>query len=58
MHDNPEEWVTVRDKSVYSFGALEATNRTTARWGWIMDPDDEGAAFSDDVWLCNHFYHF
>jgi hypothetical protein len=56
VHDDPEEWVAVRDTSVYDFGALEATNGTSARWGWIMDPNEEGATFSDDVWLCNHLY--
>jgi hypothetical protein len=56
VHDDPEEWVDVRDKLVYGFGTLEATNRTSARWEWIMDPNDERVAFSDDVWLLNYFY--
>ena len=56
LHDDPEEWVDVRDKSVFGFGTLEVVNRTSAHWKWIMDPNDEGASFTDDVWLSNKYY--
>ena len=57
IHDKPEEWVNVRDKSVYGFGTFEVRNRTHVHWKWIMDPNDDGLTFTDDVWLTNnHFY--
>lgn len=56
LHDDPEEWVDVRDKTVFGFGTLEVVNRTSANWKWIMDPNGEGASFTDDVWLSNQYY--
>ena len=56
LHDIPEEWIEVRDKSVYGFGTLEIMNRTNAQWKWIMDANNDGLAFSDNVWLSNNFY--
>ena len=53
LHDEPEEWVAVQDKTVYRHGTLEFVNETMAQWKWIMDPNDEGLHFTDDVWLPN-----
>ncbi len=56
LHDIKEDWVEVRDKSVYGFGTLEVVNKTSAHWKWIMDSNYGGFSFSDDVWLSNTFY--
>jgi hypothetical protein len=37
----PEEWVGVRDATVYGYGLLEILNATTARWEWIHTGDVE-----------------
>jgi len=55
LHPNPEDWVAVRDKSVYGFGLLEVKNSTTAHWRWNMDGKDENDGFHDNVWLTNQF---
>lgn len=54
LHNDPEEWVEVRDKSVYGFGSMEFVNETTAFWEWTMDgtPNER---FEDDVWLRNQY---
>ena len=55
-NDTPEDWVGVRDKTVYGFGTLEVIDESTARWKWIMDGlSDEGGGFSDDVTFTNQF---
>lgn len=55
LNPNPEDWVAVRDKSVYGFGLLEVKNSTTAHWRWNMDGKDEKDGFHDNVWLKNQF---
>ena len=56
LHEVAEDWVDVRDKTVYGFGTLEVVNQTSANWKWIMDPtNDDEISFTDDVWLSNHY---
>lgn len=43
-------------KNVFGFGTLEVVNRIGTYWKWIMDINDEGARFIDDVWLSNQYY--
>lgn len=50
VHEDPEDWVGVRDKSVYGFGTMEFVNETHANWKWIMD-GNTGEKFEDDVWF-------
>jgi len=56
ISDNVEEWVAVRDKTVYGFGTLEVVNATSARWKWIMDQDNDDSSFSDDTWMLNQLF--
>mmetsp|Transcript_3373 Transcript_3373/g.5194 ORF Transcript_3373/g.5194 Transcript_3373/m.5194 type:complete len:627 (-) Transcript_3373:79-1959(-) len=52
LNENPEEWVEVRDKSVYGFGTLEVINATSAQWIWNMGGSH---GFQDDVWMSNQY---
>lgn len=56
LHDVPEEWVAVRDKTVYGFGTFEVLNETSANWKWIMDANDDNLTFTDDVWFTNQYF--
>jgi Predicted phosphohydrolases len=53
LHEEPEEWVAVRDKTVYGFGTLEVLNATQAQWKWNMG----GVVneFNDDVLFTNPY---
>lgn len=33
--EEPEEWVVVRDATIYGYGTLELINQTCAKWVWI-----------------------
>lgn len=35
LHDEPEDWVAVRDATIYGYGLLEICNDTHARWDWV-----------------------
>jgi len=35
MSDTPEDWVEVRDATIYGYGLLEICNKTHARWDWV-----------------------
>ena len=35
LHEEPEEWVAVRDAALYGYGMLEILNQTHARWDWV-----------------------
>ena len=47
IHEDPEDWVGTRDKSVYGFGTMEFVNETFANWKWVMD-DTAIVKFDDD----------
>lgn len=63
-----EEWIKIRDHSMYGYGTLELFNRTHARWKWVktgFNSEDEGGlhgrfqpdfSLNDDVWVTNQFY--
>jgi hypothetical protein len=53
LHPDPEEWVAVRDKTVYGFGTLEVFNSTMAQWKWNMGGLVND--FSDDVFFTNPY---
>ena len=56
LNDTAEDWIGVRDKTVYGFGTLEVINRSIARWKWIMDGlSDNGTSFTDDFIFTNQF---
>lgn len=35
LNDTPEDWVAVRDATIYGYGLLEICNATHARWDWV-----------------------
>lgn len=63
-----EEWIKVRDHSMYGYGTLELFNRTHARWKWVktgFNAEDEGGlhgrfqpdfSLNDEVWVTNQLY--
>ena len=63
-----EEWIKIRDHSMYGYGTLELFNRTHARWKWVktgFNAEDEGGlhgrfqpefSLNDDVWVTNQLY--
>jgi len=54
LNEEPEEWVNMRDKSVFGFGTLEVINASIANWKWIINGEDSG--FLDDYWFRNQYY--
>lgn len=54
LNKEAEEWVDVRDKSVFGFGTLEVVNASFSFWRWIMNGEED--SFSDDHWFRNHYY--
>ena len=54
LNPQKEDWVAIRDRSVYGFGTLEVSNSTAARWTWNMGGKSVG--FRDDVWLQNQYH--
>lgn len=53
LNKDQEEWVAMRDKSVYGFGTLEVVNATSAQWIWNMGEKYYG--FQDEVWIHNQY---
>ena len=63
-----EEWIKIRDHSMYGYGTLELFNRTHARWKWVktgFNAEDEGGlhgrfqpdfSLNDEVWVTNQLY--
>eukprot|EP00546_Thalassionema_frauenfeldii_P021314 CAMPEP_0178903992 /NCGR_PEP_ID=MMETSP0786-20121207/5459_1 /TAXON_ID=186022 /ORGANISM="Thalassionema frauenfeldii, Strain CCMP 1798" /LENGTH=476 /DNA_ID=CAMNT_0020575413 /DNA_START=166 /DNA_END=1593 /DNA_ORIENTATION=- len=35
LNEEPEEWVAVRDGTIYGYGVLEICNNSHARWDWV-----------------------
>eukprot|EP00957_Ditylum_brightwellii_P186506 14199808-Ditylum_brightwellii.AAC.1 len=58
MNEEQEDWVELRDKSVFGFGTLEIYNERRARWKWIMDDEHkkDEPRFTDDVVLENGYF--
>ncbi|KAL3816550.1 hypothetical protein ACHAXA_011849 [Cyclostephanos tholiformis] len=64
----PEEFVEVRDHSMYGYGTLELCNRTHAQWKWVQtgfNAVDEGGlngrfepdfGLHDEVWVLNQLF--
>lgn len=36
FHEEPEEWIAVRDHTTYGYGTLEFVNKTHARYEWVQ----------------------
>ena len=53
---DPEEWVNVRDNTVFGFGTLEILNRTHARWNWVKNNGLLGTEITDDSLIINQYY--
>ena len=63
-----EEWVRVRDHSMYGYGLLELYNRTHAHWKWVktgFNAEGEGGAkgrfepdfdLTDEEWVLNQLF--
>lgn len=64
MNEVPEEWVKVRDHSMYGYGTLELFNITHAKWRWVKtgynNANDKGYqpefGINDNVWISNQLY--
>ena len=67
--DAAEEWVDVRDHSMYGYGSLELVNNTYAMWKWIktgFNAEGEGDIHDqrfdpdlnvhDEIWVRNQLY--
>jgi hypothetical protein len=67
--DASEEWVDVRDHSMYGYGSLELVNNTYAMWKWIktgFNAEGEGGIHDqrfdpdlnvhDEIWVRNQLY--
>jgi len=67
--DAAEEWVDVRDRSIFGYGTLELFNNTHAMWKWVKtgfnaegDEDFHGLSFDADlnvhdmIWIRNQLY--
>ncbi|KAL3796767.1 hypothetical protein HJC23_010914 [Cyclotella cryptica] len=60
----PEEWVEVRDNSMYGFGSLELYNHTHAKWTWVKTGFNTNVhgkiepnfSIHDDVWIMNQLF--
>jgi len=35
LQDQPEDWIVMRDGTIYGYGLLEIINKTHARWDWV-----------------------
>ena len=53
LHEEPEDWVEVRDATIYGYGLLEICNKTHARWDWVHtgQQGDHNIVFKEDVEL-------
>jgi hypothetical protein len=53
LHDEPEEWVAVRDATIYGYGLLVICNKTHARWDWVHSGQngDHNVVFNENVTL-------
>lgn len=53
LHDEPEEWVEMRDATIYGYGLLEICNRTHARWDWVHtgQEGDHNVVYKENVSL-------
>jgi acid phosphatase type 7 len=53
LQDEPEDWVEIRDGTIYGYGLLEICNRTHARWDWVHtgQESDHNAVYKEDVIL-------
>ncbi|KAL7467689.1 hypothetical protein ACHAXS_007939 [Conticribra weissflogii] len=67
LNPTQEEWVHVRDHSMYGYGTLDLINVTHAKWHWIktgFTSNDEGKnvrfepdfSLHDDVWVKNQWF--
>ena len=67
MDDTQEDWVKVRDHSMYGYGTLELFNTTHAKWDWVKTgfnaEEEEGKiryepdfALHDNVWVKNQWF--
>ncbi|KAL7518385.1 hypothetical protein ACHAWX_003219 [Stephanocyclus meneghinianus] len=64
LNEVPEEWVEVRDNSMYGYGTLELFNHTHAKWTWVKTGFNTNVSgqfepnFSihDDVWIINQLF--
>ena len=69
-NETAEDWVAVRDASIYGYGMLRIVNETTAEWDWIHTGYNDDRDYNrvkdsekplprptgDRVWLHNQFY--
>jgi acid phosphatase type 7 len=46
----PEDWVAVRDATVYGYGMLRIHNRTTAEWDWIHTGHADDGRDYNQLW--------
>jgi len=53
LADEPEDWVEMRDGTIYGYGILEICNNTHARWDWVHTgkKSDHNVVFGEDVVL-------
>eukprot|EP00569_Conticribra_weissflogii_P003835 CAMPEP_0171335206 /NCGR_PEP_ID=MMETSP0878-20121228/5183_1 /TAXON_ID=67004 /ORGANISM="Thalassiosira weissflogii, Strain CCMP1336" /LENGTH=664 /DNA_ID=CAMNT_0011836437 /DNA_START=210 /DNA_END=2204 /DNA_ORIENTATION=- len=67
LNPTQEEWVHVRDHSMYGYGTLDLINVTHAKWHWIKtgftaDDEEKKVRFEpdfslhDDVWVENQWF--
>jgi len=48
----PEDWVAVRDATIYGYGEFSILNRTTAEWQWVHSGFNEFRDYNE-VWKSN-----
>jgi hypothetical protein len=64
LNEEPEDWVVVRDATIYGYGLLEICNDTHARWDWVHTGQngDHNVVFNENVSLpsggVDHTYFF
>ncbi len=53
LHDEPEEWVEIRDATIYGYGLLDICNKTHARWDWVHtgQEGDHNVVYKENVIL-------
>jgi hypothetical protein len=64
LNEVPEEWVEVRDNSMYGYGTLELFNHTHAKWTWVKTgfntnvtgQSEPNFSIHDDFWIMNQLF--
>lgn len=65
LNKTPEEWVAVRDHSMYGYGTLELFNQTHAKWSFVKTGFNTNVSeqfapdfnIHDDAWIMNQLGH-